>query len=198
MSYDAVLTDLRQRIYTFITTVVGHNRVFTAKTNYPRPKQQYLTYRINSDDAHIYSALIGQDNNGREIRDTTHYFDIEINCYKDLVNDGPPVTVTTPRSVITNLYHHMQSTEIQYAFFGRHNIGFVKNFPIRDRTVPIDNHDWEQRSSIVLRFHMVIRESGLGVADVSGIVNQVLFEDQVDEGSKRVTQTGTVTGPNPP
>ena len=191
-NYAQTLSDFRTAISTWIKYEVGHERVFYAQTNFTRPKQQYLTYRIVNITPDEFASYVGYDENGKEIVDLNHHAIVQINCYKDDFSD--PVVPNTPQAVLNTLVHGINKKEIYYRYFSTENIGHLDSGVVTDRSIPINNHDWEQRAGVLMTFHFVIRDVDEGT-NLTSDVGEVIISETLNEGSTEVVHTDSITFP---
>lgn len=193
-NYAQTMADFRAAIATWIRYVVGHDRVFYAQTNFTRPKQQYVTYRIvnvTPDELPSYAGF--NPDTGREIVDLNHHAVVQIICYKDDLSD--PLVPRTPMAVMNDMVHSVNKKEIYYRYFSTENIGHLDSSTITDRSIVIDNNDWEQRAGVLMTFHFVIRDEDEGTTLTSD-VGRVILEQTVNEGDREVVCDITVDSPD--
>lgn len=147
--------DFSLRFRDYIIDTVGHDRVFFASTNHPRPKQQYVTFRPINHDPIDRGFDAGRDSEDNQIWGLNYYVDMEIMVYKEFLEPESMIPVL-PQDVLSAILHRVENPQIAYHWFNSHRVGHLSNSRITDMPVPLDGVNWEQRSRATMRFHLLV------------------------------------------
>ena len=179
--------DFSRNVKEFIESVVGHDRVYVAMTNFPRPNQQYVTYRIIKSVPMDRGTFQRLDNDGNSIYKLNYRVDVEIQCYKEFFHSDSGEFIL-PNDVVSTIMQRIENKGVAYKFFWQNRAGHWRNGDVDDRSVPLDAVNWEQRARGVMQFHMQIEDIRPGPfdQDVDGFIQTVIFDTVGTEGTTEI------------
>lgn len=173
----------------FIKSVVGHDRVYYAMTNFPRPKEQYVTYRpkiVNPMDRGSFRRF---DSNGNSVYSLNYVIDVEVSCYKEFLDRTSMIPIL-PQDIVSAIMHRIENKGVAYKYFWQNGAGHFRNSVVDDRPVPLDGVNWEQRAVGTMTFHMIIedvRSDDTFDPDIDGFIQTVIFDTVGHDGSTTIT-----------
>lgn len=192
------LLDFTTLFKTYVEYVVGHSRVYYAKTDFPREEIQYLTYRPIKIHKMDRGGITRFESDGRAVVSANYVIDIELVCYKEyyLPEDGnTPAQYILPSDVLSDIQHTLEHRQVAYHFFNRHRAGHLRSGDIDDRSVPLSDVNWEDRARCIMQFHMVIEDvESTFDPDIDGWIQTVDF-DSVEREKGPVYRDCTVSYP---
>lgn len=188
--------DVTVNISNFIKEVVGHDRVFYGNTNFPRPTEQYLTYRVDRVVPMNRGAFIGYNPEGKPVYSLNYKVDVEIYCYKEYI-DPTLGYMVLPTDVISTILHRIHNKPILRKHFLDNRIGHLINSSVDDRSIPLDEVNWEQRARALMTFHFVL-EDVRDTDEEGGYIETVNYEVFMHEGDETNYHNNSVTYPPPP
>lgn len=178
----------------FVKSVVGHDRVYYAMTNFARPKEQYVTYRPRITNPMDRGSFRRFDSDGNSIYSLNYIIDVEVSCYKEFYDVNAPdpslIIPILPQDVISAIMHRIENKGVAYKYFWQNGAGHHKNSVVEDRPVPLDGVNWEQRSVGTMTFHMIIEDVRTDEPfdqDIDGFIQTVIFDSTGHDGSTTIT-----------
>jgi hypothetical protein len=186
MSYQQTVQDFRNAIFDLIEEVLGHSRVFPARTNFVKPKLDYVTYRIANMTPYERAGYLPDD--GPEINISYLVYEVIV----DIESLDPQENAISgvAQANCARIRHGFDMREIHYKHLDLNNIGYLRSSTISDTSAVLDGEQWEQRAAFTSIFSIIVKQSD--VLGTTGAIEEVQITENIDADGNIIVQTDTI------
>lgn len=177
MSYQEAISQFRDGLFDLISEAAGHNRIYPARTNFVKPKQNFITYRIGNINPLEGAGYSYDPDTGVQ----KSYLNYEVIVNIVAVNPDPYGMPSNTQAVCGRLRQSLSKKELVYKHLTLNNIGFLRASTISDSSSIDDGAHWEERANFIAYFHVIIEKEDGGGSD--GYIETI-------KGTQHVTADG--------
>jgi hypothetical protein len=184
MAYDVTISDFENFVWDLFAEVLGHSRIYFARTNFIKPETDFATIRISNMNPLEYAGYFF-DNDGVTAQES--YLNYEVSV--DIRSFRGSATATCAL-----MRHGLSMKELSDKHLALNNIGYLRSSTISDTSSILDGEQWEQRAAFTAIFHIVVKQSDAAGSDGAVETVETTETTELADGST-VVQTDTITFP---